>query len=155
MEELQKSRKNVWNMPQATVRLFHAKCFAKAEVSEYVENEIVDLMSHVERLRAVLGILFDEIQPAIGIGVNKSLDRPERFLRERLLEDTPFASMRSDVCDIPGTSNVCGSRPDSIVVAFSDVAFWAKDGSKGVRCVNYNGIRAVSESWACTGKIRC
>ena len=111
-------------------------------------------MSHVERLRAVLGILFDEIQPAIGVGVNKSLDRPERFLRERLLEDTPFASMRWDVCDIPGTSDVCGTRPDSIVVAFPDVTLWTKDGSKGIRCVDYNCIRTVSESWACTGKRR-
>lgn len=149
MEKLQKRRKDVWDVSQATACLFHPKRFAKAEISEYVEDEIVDLVSHVERFRAVLGRHFNEIQPAISIGMDKSLNRSECFLRERLLEDTSFASMRWDVCDIPGTSNICCSRPDSIIVTFPDVAFRTKYSAKGAWCVDQDGIWAVSKGWSC------
>lgn len=64
-------------MFQIAVRFLHIEVLAKAQVAEDVEDQVVDLVGHVERLRplpicALSALLSEEIDPATASSITSA-----------------------------------------------------------------------------------
>lgn len=59
----------IWYVLEITIRLLHVELFTEAQIAENVEDQVVDLIGHVERVRplavlALLCLLPEEFNPA-------------------------------------------------------------------------------------------
>jgi hypothetical protein len=161
---------------EIALRLFHIEVLAEAEIPKNVEDKVVDLISHVQRLRpfaicAFLGGFFEQLDPSTGeitvstcnadtitvqgiillsVRNQERLHAAKRTVRESIIEHSSLASMLFDIGSVPGIEHLAVVRPGSeIRLSLNDIAFGTEDRLECRRSVHDYRIGTVSEnrSW--------
>lgn len=118
------------NVSELTVRLFHVEAFSKAKIAEDIENQIRDLISHIDRtcpFAALFLLLANQLQPPISIGMHEDFSTSQRALRKRIVDHTALPGMYWERGGAPCVDVVHSLWPNGVVLALLDIALGAKD----------------------------
>jgi hypothetical protein len=137
---------------EVACRLFHVETLAKAQVTQYIEDEPVHPIAHVEGrcpFAIFLGHLTNKFEPSVDVRMQEDLSISQCCLGEGVVEHTAFASMNANRGTAPSVDGVDIAWPQLVVNALLNVSFGTKDLLESRRSVENNAVRAVTELRTC------
>lgn len=147
MNKFHEPNHELWNVSQLAIRLFHIEAFAKTQIAKDVENQICDLISHVNRLRPLVTLfllLAKQLQPAVNITMDEDFSASQCALRERIVDHATLPGMHWNRRSTPRVDVVHCFGPDRIVLALLHVAFGAKDVSVRRWGIKADAVRRIT-----------